>query len=64
MNLLKGELKIEIGCGGLCLTFGIGFSFVKALFWDAGAEGGGGGGGCMGENGGGGGQETDIVGGK
>ena len=57
MNLLKGELKIEIGCGGLCLRLGIGLSLVKVFFWVAGAEGGGGGG-CMGENGGGGGQVT------
>jgi len=58
VNLLKGELKIEIGCGGLCLRFGIGLSLVKVSFWVAGAEGGGGGGGCKGENGGGGGQVT------
>jgi len=64
VNLLKGELKIEMGCGGLSLRFGLGLSLVKMFFWGAGAEGGGGGGGCMGENGGGGGQVTGIVGGK
>ena len=63
MNLLKGELKIEMGCGGLCLRFGIGLSLVKVFFWVPGAaDGGGGGGGCMGENGGGGGHATDIGG--
>ena len=62
MNLLNGELKIEIGCGGLCLRFGP--SLVKTFFWVAGADGGGGGGGCMGENGGGGGQLTGMGGKK
>ena len=62
MNLLKGELKMEMGWGGRCLRFGIGLSLVKVFFRAAGAVGGGGGGGCMGENGGGGGQVTGMGG--
>ena len=64
MNLLNGELKIEMGCGGLCLRFGIDLNLVKEFFWVAVADGRGGGGGCMGENGGGGGQVTDMGGKK
>ena len=65
VNLLNGELKIDIVWGALGLEFGFGRSLdMRLVFWDTVAGGGVGGGGCRRANRGGGGQVRDMGGKK